>query len=87
MLTALVLVCSLAATPDLRDCNQRNAVDVLRLGEEFNNPNQCFMTGQATVATTALRRALAPDGAIKVVCERSARVTARAHVWDASTRR
>ena len=31
MLTALVLVCSLTATPDLSDCDQKNAIDVLRV--------------------------------------------------------
>ena len=31
MLTALVLICSISVTPDIRDCNRMNAVDVMRV--------------------------------------------------------
>ena len=31
MLTALVLICSVAVTPDLRDCSRSNAVAVMRV--------------------------------------------------------
>ncbi len=43
MLTALVLVCSLAVTPDLRNCNRHNAVSVVEVPEKFLLPAQCFM--------------------------------------------
>jgi hypothetical protein len=29
MLTAMILICSLANTPDIRDCSRTNAVDVV----------------------------------------------------------
>jgi hypothetical protein len=38
MLTAIVLVCSLAVTPDLRDCSRNNALHVLQVPEEFAVP-------------------------------------------------
>jgi hypothetical protein len=78
MLTALVLVCSLAATPDLRACNQDNAVQVLKVPEEFANPATCFMHGQAYLADTELGRQLGDDDRVKVVCARSSKVAARA---------
>jgi hypothetical protein len=68
MLTALVLVCSLTATPDLAACNRDNAVDVMRVPEEFGNPATCFMSGQAYLAQTEIGRDLSPDDRIKVVC-------------------
>ncbi len=71
MLTALVLVCSLALTPDLAACNRNNAVDVLRVPEEFRHPATCFMHGQAYVAQAEIGRALTENERIKVVCARS----------------
>ena len=71
MLTALVLVCSLALTPDLAACNRNNAVDVLRVPEEFANPATCFMHGQAYVAQAEIGRNLTENERIKVVCARS----------------
>jgi hypothetical protein len=68
MLTALVLVCSLAATPDLAACNRDNAVDVMRVPEEFGNPATCFMTGQAYLAQTEIGRDLGTDDRVKVIC-------------------
>ena len=76
MLTALVLVCSLAITPDLRDCNQNNARDVLRVPEEFGNPATCFMHGQAYLAGTTIGRSLAEDERIKVSCAPTGKVAA-----------
>ncbi len=49
-LTALVLVCSLAIAPDLGGCNGDNAVDVMRVPDQFGNPATCFMMGQAYLA-------------------------------------
>jgi hypothetical protein len=77
MLTALVLVCSLAATPDLRQCSERNAVDVLRVPDEYGSPAACFMHGQAFLAQTELGRQLAPDESFKVVCTPTHRLAER----------
>jgi hypothetical protein len=68
MLTALILVCSLAVTPDLADCNHKNALDVLRVPEEFANPVECALQGQAYLAQTAIGRKLSKDESVKVVC-------------------
>jgi hypothetical protein len=54
MLTAFVLVCSLALTPDLRACGRHNAVHVLRVPEEFALPAMCAMRGQAFLAETSI---------------------------------
>ena len=70
MLTALILVCSLASTPDLAACNEQNAVAVVRDPETFANPATCLMHGQAYVAETALGRDVSGDEAIKVMCVR-----------------
>lgn len=78
MLTALVLVCSIALTPDLRDCDQTNARDVPRVPEAFASPASCFMHGQAFLAGTEIGRHLAADERVKVSCSRSATVVARA---------
>jgi hypothetical protein len=50
MLIALVLVCSLVATPDLDDCSRENAASVLRVPEEFASPATCLMRGEAYLA-------------------------------------
>jgi hypothetical protein len=70
MLTALVLVCSLAITPDLGSCDRDNAVSATRVPEEFGTPATCFMHGQAYLAQTELGRGLAEDERVKVVCAR-----------------
>jgi hypothetical protein len=74
MLAALVLVCSLALTPDLADCNHKNALDVMRVSEEFANPVTCFMQGQAYLAETAIGRRLTKDHAVKIICAPTATV-------------
>jgi hypothetical protein len=71
MLTALVLICSVAVTPDLRDCSRDNATAVMRVPAEFGNPATCFMHGQAYLAETAIGQELGNDDRIKVVCARS----------------
>jgi hypothetical protein len=68
MLNALVLVCSLAVTPDLASCNRNNAVHVLQVPAAFANPVSCLMHGQAYLATTAIGDALRTDERVKVVC-------------------
>jgi hypothetical protein len=72
MLTALILVCSLATLPDLRGCTRDNALDVLQVPEAFASPVTCLMHGQAYLANTAAGRDPAPNEAVKVVCVRSA---------------
>jgi hypothetical protein len=71
MLTALVLICSLATTPDLASCTRDNAVDVLRVPELFGNPTMCIMHGQAYLADTSLGRDLADNERVKVICVRA----------------
>jgi hypothetical protein len=73
MLTALVLVCSVAMTPDLRDCSRANATAVMRVPAESGNPATCFMHGQAYLAETAIGQELGDGDHIKVVCARSDR--------------
>jgi hypothetical protein len=80
MLTALVLVCSVAAIPDLRDCTRDNATAVMRVPEDFRSPFTCLMQGQAYLAQTSIGEELRGDERVKVVCARSETV-------DASIRR
>ena len=68
MLTALVLVCSIATNPDLRDCDASNARMAMRVPDAYASPAACAMQGQAYVAETAIGRNLAPDDRVKVVC-------------------
>ncbi len=68
MLTAFVLVCSLAVTPDLGGCNRDNAVDAMRVPDQFGNPATCFMMGQAYLAQTEIGRGLSENERVKVVC-------------------
>jgi hypothetical protein len=70
MLTAIVLVCSLAVTPDLRDCSRNNALHVLQVPEEFAVPAMCAMRGQSFLAETTIGQALANDERVKVMCVR-----------------
>ena len=71
MLTAMILICSLATTPDIESCTKDNAVDALRVPESFANPVTCFMHGQAYLAETSLGRDVTEDERIKVVCVRA----------------
>ena len=76
MLTALVLICSVAVTPDLRDCNRANATAVMRVPAEFGHPAACFMHGQAYLAETSIGQELGDNDRVKVVCARSESVDA-----------
>jgi hypothetical protein len=76
MLTALVLICSVSVTPDLRDCTRENAVDVMRTPVEHANPLTCFLHGQAFLAETSIGRELAETDRIKILCTRSTRASA-----------
>lgn len=68
LLTAVVLICSVLATPDLRNCDETNARVVMLVPEEFASPITCAMHGQAYVAGTAIGRNLAESDRIKIVC-------------------
>ncbi|HET6619875.1 MAG TPA: hypothetical protein VFG64_08030 [Dongiaceae bacterium] len=70
MLTALILVCSIAITPDLADCNPATARIVMRTPESYANPVTCAMHGQAYLAETAVGQALYESDRVKVVCMR-----------------
>lgn len=70
MLTALILICSLANTPDIRDCSRTNAVDVMYMPVSSANPATCFMHGQAYLAATDIGRNLSENERVKVVCVR-----------------
>jgi hypothetical protein len=76
MLTALVLICSTAITPDLRDCTRDNAMAVVLVPVQSGNPATCFMHGQAYVAQTSIGQELAINDRLKVVCVRSETVDA-----------
>lgn len=71
MLTALILVCSLASVPDLGACTEDNAVQVIRDPETFVSPITCYVHGQAYFAETAMGRDLDEGEAVKVVCARN----------------
>jgi hypothetical protein len=68
MLTALVLVCSIATTPNLRDCDANNARVIMRVPEAYASPAACAMQGQAYLAETAIGRSLSSNDRVKVVC-------------------
>ena len=68
MLTALVLICSLAVTPDLASCTRDNAVSVTSVQEPTGNPTMCLMHGQAYLAETTMGRNLADNERVKVIC-------------------
>ena len=68
MLTALILVCSLATVSG--DCTRDNALDVIYVPATFANSVTCLMHAQAYVADSSIGRDLPQNEAIKVVCVR-----------------
>ena len=76
MLTALVLICSTAITPDLRDCTRENATAIVLMPVQSGNPATCFMHGQAYLAQTSIGQELGINDRVKVVCVRSETVDA-----------
>lgn len=70
MFDVLVLVCSLAATPNLGDCTAELAIAALLLPEPDREAVMCAMHGQAYVAQTELGRSLVKGEVVKVVCRR-----------------
>ena len=72
MLTAFILVCSLAITPELRNCDRNNALHVLQVPEQFGNAVMCIMRGQAYLAETSIGQEMSETEQVKVLCIRSA---------------
>lgn len=71
MLSALILVCSLAAAPDLEHCTEASADIVLRDPEAFASPLTCFLHGQAYLAETAIGAEIGESPhLVRVVCAR-----------------
>jgi hypothetical protein len=70
VITAIILVCSVAITPNLRDCTVDNAIAVPRVPAEFASPVTCFMQGQAYLAETSIGQDLGNDDRVKVICDR-----------------
>ena len=70
MLNALILVCTLLVTPDLRNCDETNARVVMRAPLEFTNPVTCALHGQAYLAETAIGQNLGAGERVKIVCRR-----------------
>jgi hypothetical protein len=68
MLTALILVCSLATVSNLGDCTRDNALDVVYLPATFVSPVTCLMHAQAYVADSSIERDLPQDEGVKVIC-------------------
>jgi hypothetical protein len=73
MLTALVLICSLATAPDSADCRADNAESVIRVPQDYASPITCLMHGEAYVAETEIGQNLAADERVKVVCAATTR--------------
>jgi hypothetical protein len=71
MLTALVLICSVEVTPDLRDCNRDNATAVMRVPGEFGHPSTCLMQAQAFLAGTSIGQEFGDNDRVKVICRAS----------------
>lgn len=72
MFTTLVLICSLAITPDLRECNRNNAVHVVQVPDQYAMPAACFMHAQAYVAGASIGQQLAENESVKVLCIKGA---------------
>src|SRR5262249_26045944 len=70
MLTALILVCSLATVSNLGDCTRDNALDVVYVPATFASPVTCLMHAQAYVADSSIGRDLPQNEGVKVICVR-----------------
>ena len=71
MLTALILICSTAVTPDLQDCTRNNANTVMRVPAEFGSPITCLMHAQAYLAETSIGQDLSSNDRVKIICVRT----------------
>jgi hypothetical protein len=70
MLTAVILVCSLATVSNLSDCTRDNALDVVYVPTTFASPVPCLMRAQAYVADSSIGRDLQQNEGVKVICVR-----------------
>src|SRR5262249_36961632 len=66
MLTALILVCSLATISN--DCTRDNALDVVYVPATFDCLAACMMRAQAYVAYSSIGRDLPQTEAFRVIC-------------------
>jgi hypothetical protein len=66
MLTALILVCSLATVSNLGDCTRDNALDVIYVPATFASPVTCLMHARAYVADSSIGRDLPQNEGVKV---------------------
>jgi hypothetical protein len=71
MLTALILICSIAVASDPADCTRSNADTIMRVPTEFGSPATCFMQAQAYLAQSSVGQDLDGNELVKVVCLRS----------------
>ena len=71
MLTALILICSAAVTPDLGECTLKNAAAEIRVPAEFGNPTTCLMHAQAYLAETSIGQDLGSNDRVKIICVRT----------------
>ena len=76
MLTALILICSLAVTPDIRHCTRENATSVMRVPIEFGHPATCLMQGQTFLAQTSIGQDLSETDRVKIICVRKETIDA-----------
>jgi hypothetical protein len=72
MLTALVLICSIAVTPELADCSRENARVAMQVPGQFGHPANCFMQAQAFLAATSLGQDLGADDRVRILCRPTA---------------
>jgi hypothetical protein len=84
VLTALILICSVAVSPDLGECTRKNATTEMRLPSEFENPTLCLMHAQAYLASTSIGQELNSSDRVKIICVR--RDTTAASVEKSSSR-
>jgi len=75
MLTALILICSVAVAAEPQDCTRNNANTVMRVPAEFGNPAHCFMHAQAYLAGSQIGRDLDANDRVRVVCVPSGSIT------------
>jgi hypothetical protein len=76
VLTALILICSAAVTPDVGECTRKNATAEMRVPAEFGNPITCLMHAQAYLAETSIGQDLSSNDRVKIICVRTETATA-----------
>ena len=64
-IVAVVLICS--ASIAVQDCSVDNATDIT-YGESASTVFECFASGQALIASTALGPGLGKDQYLKIIC-------------------